>query len=115
MVRSLTGRAGLAPMKCWCGAQATANGAECSTHYLERLRSVQTAFAPTRSIGAGQIDPTLSRQHESRLEDYRRVRYEGNQPASTRRADIEVAKRESDRTGVAHRADRAALDAAGRA
>jgi hypothetical protein len=100
-------------MKCWCGDDATANGTECSTHYLERLRSVQTSFAPTRSLGAGQMDTTASRRHEARLEDYRRVRLEGSQPATTRRSDIEVAKRESDRTGAAHRADRAALEAAG--
>jgi len=101
-------------MKCWCGADATANGTECSTHYLERLRSVQSSFAPTRSLGAGKMDTTASRRQEARLEDYRRVRYEGSQPASTRRRDIEATKRESDRTGAAHRADRAALEAAGR-
>jgi hypothetical protein len=102
-------------MKCWCGSDANANGTECSMHYLERLRSVQTTFAPTRSLGAGQTDRTKSKRWDNRLEDYRRVRHEGSQPATTRRSDIEVAKRESDRTGVAHRADEAALAAAGRA
>jgi hypothetical protein len=101
-------------MKCACGAEATANGTECSEHYLERLRSVTSSFAPTRSFGAGKMDTTRSRRHESRLEDYRRVRLEGNQPVSTRQRDIDASKLISDRTGAAHRADRAALEAAGR-
>jgi hypothetical protein len=84
-----------------------ANGVECSTHFLERLRSVNTGFAPTRSLGAGQMDRTKSRRWDSRLEDYRKVRHEGSQPATTRRSDIETAKRISDVTGSAHRADTA--------
>ena len=99
-------------MKCWCGAEANANATECSVHYLERLRSVQTAFAPTRSLGAGQTDRTKSKRWDGRLEEYRKVRMEGSQPASTKRSDIERAKEISDRTGSAHRADAAALAAA---
>ena len=100
--------------RCACGEPAVANGTECSTCFLERLRSVNNGFAPTRSLGAGQMDWTKSKRWESRLEDYRKTRHEGSQPATTRRRDIEASKRISDVTGRAHRADKAALDAAGR-
>lgn len=108
MSPSLDRAPNLAPMStCACGAAATANGVECPEHFLERLRSVRTGFAPTRSLGAGQMDRTASKRWEGRLEDYRRVRHEGSQPATTRRRDIEASKRISDRTGQAHRADTA--------
>jgi hypothetical protein len=97
-----------------CGAEPTANGRECPDCFRERLGSVSVGFAPTRSLGAGQMDRTKTRAWENRLEDYRKVRVEGSQPATTRRSDIEATKRESDRTGAAVRADRAALEAAGR-
>jgi len=99
--------------RCACGEPAVANGTECSDCFLERLRSVNNGFAPTRSLGAGQMDRTKTKRWDGRLEDYAKVRREGSQPVTTRRRDIEASKRESDRTGAAHRADRAALEAAG--
>ena len=100
--------------RCACGEPATANGRECPTCYRERLGSVNNGFAPTRSLGAGQMDRTKSKRWDGRLEDYAKTRHEGSQPATTRRRDIEASKRISDVTGRAHRADQAALDAAGR-
>lgn len=88
-------------MKCACGAPATANGRECPRCFRARLGTVQTAFAPTRSLGAGQVDRTASKRWEARLEQYRQVRAEGSQPRSTRWSHIEEAKRESDRAGEA--------------
>jgi len=99
--------------RCACGEPATANGRECPDHFRERLGSVQQGFAPTRTLGAGQMDRTASKRMESRLEDYRKVRYEGIQPLSTRQRHIDQAKELSDLTGSAHRADRAAREAAG--
>ncbi len=90
-------------MRCACGAEATANGTECPRCFLARLRSVRMAFSPTRSAGAGQIDPEASRRWMSRLEDYARVRKEGSQPRSTRRRDIDEAKRQSDLMGAPYR------------
>ncbi len=92
---------------CACGAPATVNGRECAEHWRERISTVNTAFAPTRTAGAGQIDPEKSRRWDSRLEDYAKVRHEGSQPQTTRRRDIEAAKRISDATQEAFRADRA--------
>jgi hypothetical protein len=92
---------------CECGAPATANGRECPACFHDRLATVRSAFTPTRTAGAGQIDPEKSRRWDSRLDDYRRTRAEGSQPKSTRRRDIEAAKAASDRAGRAFRADRA--------
>jgi hypothetical protein len=83
---------------CRCGAPATSGSArlECSDCFRERLGTINSGFAPTRSGGAGQVDPVKSRRWGSRLEDYRRTRAEGSQPRSTRRRDIDLAKRASD-------------------
>jgi hypothetical protein len=86
---------------CACGAPATANGRECPGCWRERLGTVRTLFAPTRSIGAGQVDRTLSKRWDSRLEDYRATRAEGIQPQGTRQEQIDVAKRLSDDAGEA--------------
>ncbi len=95
--------------ECACGRTASANGSECPDCYRARLGSVQQGFAPTRSLGAGQMDRTLSRRFESRLEDYRKVRAEGIQPNGTRRHQIEDAKRVSDVMGEAFRGDAGAI------
>src|SRR6266513_3080523 len=88
--------------ECACGEPATANGRECGDCFRERLQSVRSNFAPTRTLGAGKhLGLTAGRRLESRLEDYRATRAEGIQPSSTRRADIDRAKRLSDQAGSA--------------
>lgn len=89
---------------CECGELATANERECPRCFRERLGSVSQGFAPTRSLGAGQMDRTASRRWESRLEDYRATRKEGIQPKGTRRRQIDEAKRISDDRGAAYMA-----------
>jgi len=96
---------------CACGAPATANGRECPSCFLGRLFTVGNGFTPTRD--RGQIDPKKSRRWDSRLEDYRRVRMEGSQPRTTKRRDIDAAKRASDTAGQAFRADATALSMKG--
>ena len=91
---------------CACGEPATANGRECSVHFRERVGSVNSAFTPSRTAGAGQIDPIKSRRWGNRLEDYRKVRKEGSRPKTTRRRDIEATKRASDQVGAPVRAGR---------
>jgi len=93
---------------CYCGQPATSNGRECPTHFRERVGSVNSGFAPTRSAGAGQVDPVKSRRWMTRLEDYRKVRHEGSQPRTTRRMDIEATKRASDLVSAPVRAGRGA-------
>lgn len=95
-----------APARCACGADATANGRECGSCFRERLGTVHSGFAPSRSAGAGQVDPVKTRRFENRLEDYRAVRYEGSQPRTTRRRDIDATKAASDVLGSAVRHDR---------
>lgn len=90
---------------CACGEPASANGRECPECFRVRLGSVQQGFAPTRSLKAGQMDRTASKRWEHRLEDYQHTRQEGIQPLTTRTRDIEEAKRASDETGQAFRAD----------
>lgn len=93
------------PSECACGAPATANGRECGDCFRARLGSVNSGFAPTRSLGAGQMDPAKTHSFESRLDDFRRVAAEGSVPKTTQRAAIEQAKRISDRTGRPYLAD----------
>lgn len=90
---------------CACGAPPTANGRECGDCYRSRLGSVSVGFAPTRSLGAGQVDTQASRRFENRLHDYAAVRHEGIQPRGTKRRDIDEAKAISDTAGAAFRAD----------
>lgn len=94
-------------MRCRCGNPASSGShrGECPSCFRERLGTVQTAFAPTRSVGAGQVDRTSSKRWDNRLEDYRRVRMEGSQPRTTKREHIEEAKRISDEVGAPFRAD----------
>ncbi len=94
---------------CACGAEATANGRECGRCFLARLRSVNTAYSPTRT--GGGIDTARTRRHFARLEEYRKVRAEGSQPGGTRRRDIDRAKAASDVDQQPFRADRAAREA----
>lgn len=90
---------------CPCGALASAGSSrgECGCCFRERLSTVSNGFTPTR--GRNQIDPAKSRRWDSRLEDYRRVRMEGSQPRTTKRRDIDAAKRISDEVGAPFRAD----------
>jgi hypothetical protein len=81
---------------CACGAEATANGRECPPCYRTRLRSVHNGFTPSRSVGAGQIDPQKTRSWFSELGQYKRARDDGIQPATTKRRDTESAMRISD-------------------
>jgi hypothetical protein len=90
-------------VKCACGKPATANGRECPGCFRGRLLSVRNGFTPTRV--QGQIDPLKSRRWDSRLERYRSTRKEGIQPATTRSADIDTARRLSDETQEPFRAD----------
>lgn len=89
---------------CACGTPATANGRECGSCFHGRLSTVRNGFTPTR--GRNQIDPAKSRRWDNRLEDYRRVRMEGSQPRTTKRRDIDAAKRISDDRQESYRADR---------
>jgi len=91
---------------CACGQPATFNGRECPSCARDRLGSVNSAFTPTRTAGAGQVDPVKSRRWDNRLEDYRKVRKEGSRPKSTKRRDIEATKRASDLAGAPVRAGR---------
>lgn len=89
---------------CACGMPATAGTerGECPDCFRARLGSVRSAFAPTRSLGAGKmLGATPAREWESRLEDYRKVRAEGSQPPGTTRRDVELTKRASDIAGAA--------------
>jgi hypothetical protein len=91
---------------CACGQPATANGRECPKHWRERISTVVIAYHPTASAErvsqtGGRIDPTASKAHERRLEDYRSVRAEGIQPKGTTQDQIDEAKRLSDETGAA--------------
>lgn len=94
--------------RCACGEPASANGRECASCFRDRLASVNSGFTPTRSAGAGQIDPVKSHRWDHRLEDYRKVRKEGSQPKSTKRRDIEATKRASDQIGAPIRVGRSA-------
>lgn len=97
---------------CACGAPATSGSShdECPGCFRDRIRSVRSGFAPTRSLGAGQMDPAKTHTFENRLDDFRSVAAEGSVPRTTRRDAIEEAKRVSDQTGEAFRADRASLE-----
>jgi hypothetical protein len=85
---------------------------ECGPCWRGRVGSVHSGFAPSKSAGAGQIDPTKSRKFEGRLDDYAAVRAEGAQPRSTKQRHIDEAKRLSDDTGKAFSARSPAADAA---
>ncbi len=75
---------------------------------------MQQGFAPTRSLGSGQMDTTKSKAWDRRLEDYRATRAEGIQPEGTATRQIEAAKRASDDAGQAFRGDALARAADGR-
>ncbi len=92
----------MATSRCACGAEATANGRECGPCYRERLGSVSTAFAPTRTGS----DRTAQLKLDRRLEHYRKARADGIQPATTRVKDVDAALAVSDHTQTAFRADR---------
>lgn len=81
---------------CRCGREANANGRECATCFRARLGSLGIVS-----------DMGAQRKMMNRLEAYRRTRMEGIQPRTTSWADIDQARRLSDQTGVAFRADRA--------
>lgn len=91
---------------CRCGLPATANGRECPACFRARIASVCVGYAPSRSLGAGRLDTAASRKMMRRLEAYRQARAEGIQPRTTRRFDIDMARRLSDLAGRAFRADR---------
>lgn len=67
------------------------------------LRSKGTKVAYCNSAN-GQ-DATRQKKWDAELDSYRAATAEGIQPASTRTADIVEAKRISDATGTAFRAD----------
>lgn len=88
---------------CACGDEATAKNArgECSACYRRRLGSVTDGFTPT-SKG---VDMGAGRLKRRALETYAAARAEGIQPAGTSLAQVDRAKRISDATGKAFRAD----------
>lgn len=47
----------------------------------------------------------LNKKHTRELSSYEKARKEGIQPQSTRQKDIDLAVRQSDKTGTAYRAD----------
>ncbi len=110
LTRALTMEPMSAVPRCRCGEPATANGRECGACFRDRLCSVHNGYTPTRTVGAGQVDPAKTRRWDSRLEDYRKVRHEGSQPAGTKRRQIDAAKRRSDEAQAAFRADRTNLE-----
>lgn len=54
---------------------------------------------------AGGSDLTTQKRWDNEIANYRAARADGLQPASTRQADIDTARRISDATGTAYRAD----------
>lgn len=91
--------------RCACGREATANGRECGVCFRERVGSVRIGFSPTRSPGAGMMDPARSRRWDTRLQRYADTRREGIQPRGTKNRDIDEARRLSDKAQAAFRAD----------
>jgi predicted nucleic acid-binding Zn-ribbon protein len=84
---------------------------ECGRCFLIRIGSVRIHYHPSATPGrasrtGGLIDPAASRRHEARMEDYRRLKAEGQQPKTTQRKDLDAAKRASDETGEPFQAGR---------
>jgi len=66
----------------------------------ECVRGVRTVWCRE----AAGLDASAERRKDRELAEYRRLKREGSQPASTRRGDLERAKRMSDRAGKAYSA-----------
>lgn len=90
--------------RCVCGEPATSGSSrnECGSCYRNRLLSIGNGFTPTRTDGH---DPEKNRRWYNRLDRYKRTREEGSTPASTSTRAIDQARRISDETGRAFRAD----------
>lgn len=80
---------------CACGAPASANDRECPQHFLERIGSISHVVT----------SPAGQRRTSNRLDRYAAVRAEGSQPSATTDRAIDDARRISDHTGTAFRAD----------
>jgi len=74
---------------------------ECGRCWRARILTISNGFTPTRTVGAGQVDPDASREWEGHLDEYARARAEGIQPATTERKDVQAAKAFSDEMGEA--------------
>lgn len=71
--------------------------------YAECLRAGLPRIAYSNS--AGGWDATRQKKWDAELDAYRAATAEGIQPATTKMRDIQEAKRISDQTGTAFRAD----------
>lgn len=87
---------------CACGQPATANGRECVACWRDRVSSVNTAFHPT---AGRELGVTANKKWFGRLERFRQTAAEGSVPRGTSTAAIDEARRVSDETGQAFRAD----------
>jgi len=74
---------------------------QCGRCWRMGILTVRNGFTPSRTVGAGQIDPAASKEWDGELAEYAAARAEGIQPATTRRKDIQAAKAFSDEMGVA--------------
>lgn len=86
-------------------------GEKCRTGCVEKSHSSYAeclrAGAPRISYAnsANGLDRTQQQKWDAEIASYRQARAEGMQPASTKQKDIDAARRISDATGTAFRAD----------
>lgn len=79
----------------------------CVTRDHESYAACLRAGMPRISYAnsAGGLDRSAQQRWDRELDNYRAARADGLQPASTKQKDIDTARRISDATGTAFRAD----------